>query len=261
MIRGAHAHSSVTNFALCAVVFAAACATLSDSSPPSSRSKQTNRTPSQTTNTDEASRTTSTNENIAASNPANTNDVAPAVSPSASSPPQPASTPDWSGLPPEGSSSRNGDSTNNSTNNGFPDRLIIPVAGVRREDLQDTFTEARSGGRVHDAIDIIAPRGTPVVAVADGEIVKFFNSDRGGITLYQLSSDKRRVYYYAHLDRYTEDLREGHFARQGETIAYVGDTGNATPGNYHLHFSIMLISDPKRYWTGENINPYPLLTK
>ena len=144
---------------------------------------------------------------------------------------------------------------------GAPPQLIIPVAGVRSDQLRDTFSEARAEGRVHDAIDIPAPLGTPVVAAADGTIVKLFHSDRGGTTIYQLSTDSRFIFYYAHLDRYAEGLAEGHFARQGETIAYVGDTGNAGAGNYHLHFSIALVSDPKKYWQGVNINPYPLLHK
>jgi peptidoglycan LD-endopeptidase LytH len=142
-----------------------------------------------------------------------------------------------------------------------PNNLIIPVAGVRPEQLRDTFSESRSEGRIHDAIDIPAPLGTPVLASADGTIVKLFQSERGGTTIYQLSSDNRFVYYYAHLNGYAEGLTEGHFAKQGETIAYVGDSGNAGAGNYHLHFSIALISDPKHYWQGMNLNPYPLLKR
>jgi murein DD-endopeptidase MepM/ murein hydrolase activator NlpD len=137
--------------------------------------------------------------------------------------------------------------------------LLIPVEGVRPEQLLDTFQASRSAGRVHDAIDIAAPRGTPVLAAADGRIVKLFQSVPGGITLYQLGTDDRTIYYYAHLDRYADGIREGHYARRGEVIAYVGDTGNAGAGNYHLHFSILIVSDPKRYWDGKNINPYPLL--
>ncbi len=137
--------------------------------------------------------------------------------------------------------------------------LLIPVAGVKPEQLQDTFTAARSAGRTHDAIDIPAPKGTPVLAVADGPIIKLFLSKPGGITIYQLAQDNRTIYYYAHLERYADGLAEGHFARRGETIAYVGDTGNAGPGNYHLHFSISLVKDPKRWWEGVNINPHPLL--
>jgi murein DD-endopeptidase MepM/ murein hydrolase activator NlpD len=130
---------------------------------------------------------------------------------------------------------------------------------VRPDELRDTFQQARSEGRAHDAIDIPASRGTPVLAAADGRIVKFFNSEKGGITIYQLSVDEKMVYYYAHLERYADGIREGQFARRGELLAYVGDTGNAGPGNYHLHFSVAILSDPKRYWAGTNINPYPLL--
>jgi murein DD-endopeptidase MepM/ murein hydrolase activator NlpD len=140
-------------------------------------------------------------------------------------------------------------------------KLIIPVAGVKSEQLQDTFTDARSEGRAHDAIDIMAPAGTPVVAASDGEIVRLFQSDRGGTTIYQLSPDKKLVFYYAHLQRYADGLVVGKFARQGEVIGYVGDTGNAGAGNYHLHFSIAVLADPKRYWEGTNINPYPLLRR
>ena len=142
-----------------------------------------------------------------------------------------------------------------------PSGLIIPVAGVRPEQLRDTFSESRAAGRIHDAIDIPAPRGTPVIAAADGPIVKLFQSERGGTTIYQLSVDGKFVYYYAHLDRYADGLVEGRFIKQGETIAYVGDTGNAGAGNYHLHFSIAEISNPKDFWHGVNINPYPLLRK
>jgi peptidoglycan LD-endopeptidase LytH len=137
--------------------------------------------------------------------------------------------------------------------------LLIPVAGVRPDQLRDTFSEARSEGRTHDAIDIPAPQGTPVLAAADGRIIKLFQSKPGGTTIYQLDPDNRTVYYYAHLERYADGLTEGHFAHRGEVIAYVGDTGNAGAGNYHLHFSISIVSDPKRYWEGTNINPYPLL--
>jgi murein DD-endopeptidase MepM/ murein hydrolase activator NlpD len=140
-------------------------------------------------------------------------------------------------------------------------KLIIPVLGVRPDQLLDTFTDARSEGRVHDAIDIPAPAGTPVVAAADGEIIKLFQSERGGTTIYQLSTDKKLVYYYAHLQRYADGLANGRFLKQGEVIAYVGDSGNAGAGNSHLHFSISLVADPRRYLEGTNINPYPLLRK
>ena len=142
-----------------------------------------------------------------------------------------------------------------------PGGLIIPVAGVSSAQLLDTFSAARGDGRVHDAIDIAAPKGTPVLAVAAGKILRLFQSKAGGTTIYQLSDDKKFIYYYAHLERYADGLYEGGFVIQGQTIAYVGDTGNAGAGNYHLHFSIAMTSDPKRWWEGVNINPYPLLRK
>jgi len=137
--------------------------------------------------------------------------------------------------------------------------LIIPVAGVQAIELRDTYNEARAEGRTHNAIDIMAPRGAPVLASANGEIVKLFFSVRGGNTIYQMSEDKKYVFYYAHLERYAEGLAQGQHARQSQVIGYVGDTGNAGAGNYHLHFSIWRITDPKHYWDGININPYPIL--
>jgi murein DD-endopeptidase MepM/ murein hydrolase activator NlpD len=139
--------------------------------------------------------------------------------------------------------------------------LIIPVAGIRPEQLIDTFDDARSEGRLHDAIDIMAPAGTPVLAATDGRIVKLFQSERGGITIYQLGPNQDVIFYYAHLAGYAPGLAEGSNVRQGDVIAYVGDTGNAGAGNYHLHFSIAVVSDPKRYWDGTNINPYPILRR
>jgi murein DD-endopeptidase MepM/ murein hydrolase activator NlpD len=137
--------------------------------------------------------------------------------------------------------------------------LIIPVVGVRPEQLIDTFTSSRSEGRVHDAIDIMAPGGTPVVAATDGEIVKFWDSERGGTTIYELTPDKKFVLYYAHLQRRADGIVEGMQVKQGTTIGFVGDTGNAGPGNTHLHFSIAAITDPKHFWTGTYLNPYPIL--
>lgn len=139
--------------------------------------------------------------------------------------------------------------------------IIIPVQGVKPEDLVDSFSDARSDGKVHDAIDIAAPVGTPVIAAADGEIIKFFDSQAGGITIYQLSVDRTLVYYYAHLARRAEDLKVGDMVKQGRTIGFVGDTGNAGAGNFHLHFSIAAVADPKRYWEGVYVNPFPLLRK
>ncbi|MGH9769269.1 MAG: peptidoglycan DD-metalloendopeptidase family protein [Blastocatellia bacterium] len=140
-----------------------------------------------------------------------------------------------------------------------PGALTIPVAGVRPEQLRDTYSESRSEGRAHHALDIMASCGAPVVAALPGKIIKLFRSDRGGVTIYQMGADNQTVYYYAHLARYADGLAEGHLARQGEVIGYVGDTGNVVRGACHLHFAIWSVTDPKRYWEGENINPYPLL--
>ena len=139
--------------------------------------------------------------------------------------------------------------------------LIIPVAGVRPDQLLDTFADSRSEDRSHDAIDIAAAAETPVIAATDGKILKLFQSERGGTTIYQLAANQELVFYYAHLSRYADGLAEGDTVRQGQVIAHVGDTGNAGAGNYHLHFSITAVSDPNRYWEGTNINPYPLLRR
>lgn len=138
-------------------------------------------------------------------------------------------------------------------------RLVIPVQGVSPDRLRDTFSEARGLGRRHDAIDIDAPHGTPVLSVGTSVVLKLFQSDRGGTTLYALAPDQRTIYYYAHLDRYAEGMREGQQLTPGELIGYVGDTGNAAPKDYHLHFEISITSDPRKYWGGRPLNPYPLL--
>lgn len=153
-------------------------------------------------------------------------------------------------------------SVNQSTDNNLPadpNALMIPVAGIKREQLQDTFNAARSAGRVHNAIDIMAPAGTPVVAAADGEIAKFFDSERGGITIYQYSRDRRSVYYYAHLQKRADNLKEKDFVTRGTIIGYVGDTGNSGAGNYHLHFTITTIAEGESIFKGTDVNPYPLL--
>ena len=137
--------------------------------------------------------------------------------------------------------------------------LTIPVEGVRPNELRDTFNAARSGGRRHRAIDIMAPRGTPVLAAADGEIIRVSWNKAGGNTIYQVNEGRKLIFYYAHLDSYADDLAPGDYARKGDVIGYVGDTGNAGAGNCHLHFSIWVVTDPKKYWQGDNINPYPIL--
>jgi murein DD-endopeptidase MepM/ murein hydrolase activator NlpD len=138
--------------------------------------------------------------------------------------------------------------------------LLLPVQGIRADQLQDTFTDARSEGRVHDAIDILAPNGTPVLAVADGTVEKLFDSVRGGLTVYQFEPSGRYCYYYAHLDRYADGLAEKNTVKRGEVIGYVGSTGNASPEAPHLHFEIHVLGPEKQWWKGESINPYPVLT-
>lgn len=136
--------------------------------------------------------------------------------------------------------------------------IIIPVEGVPAHALKSNFDDARAG-HVHHALDIMARRGTPVLAAVDGTIRKLFTSKAGGITLYQFDENESRVYYYAHLDRYALGIREGIRIKQGEVIGYVGSTGNAPEGSPHLHFAIAILGADKKWWQGEPIDPYPLL--
>ena len=137
--------------------------------------------------------------------------------------------------------------------------LLIPVRGIGPQQLRDSYSDPRSGGRVHNAIDIMAPEGSPVVAAADGVIHRLRTGGMGGVTIYQVGDDGRTLYYYAHLQRYAAGVREGMPVRRGEVIAYVGDTGNAGRGNFHLHFSVGRLSNPQRWWESDNVNPFPLL--
>ncbi|HYH79865.1 MAG TPA: M23 family metallopeptidase [Longimicrobium sp.] len=139
-------------------------------------------------------------------------------------------------------------------------RLAVPVAGVRRQELRDTYGAARSGGRGHLGVDIMAREGTPVLAAATGTIVKRDSSGLGGISLYQRDMDGRTIYFYAHLSRYRAGIKEGDLVRQGDVIAYVGHTGNAQASAPHLHFGVYTVTDPNRWWRGRDLNPYPLLT-
>ncbi len=142
-----------------------------------------------------------------------------------------------------------------------PTGLVIPVAGMRPEDLIDTYKQARAGGaRVHDAIDIMAPEGRPVVAAAPGKVEKlFFSKGGGGITAYVRSPDSRYVFYYAHLRDYAPGLREGQILKQGDPIGTVGVTGNANPAGPHLHFAIHRMARGETWHEGAPVNPYPLL--
>lgn len=138
--------------------------------------------------------------------------------------------------------------------------LAVPVAGVARSQLEQTWGDARGGGtRAHHGIDIIASQGTPVVAAARGTIEKLFQSEAGGTTLYVRSPQRRIVYYYAHLAGYAPGVREGQVVKAGDPLGFVGDTGNAGAGNYHLHFGVALTTPEQRWHEGTDIDPYPLL--
>lgn len=139
--------------------------------------------------------------------------------------------------------------------------LLIPVQGVTQNQLRDTFNDGRSEGRQHQALDIMAAGGTPVLAAADGKVAKLFHSEKGGITIYEVDASGLYYYYYAHLQSYAEGIAEGKELKRGEVIAYVGDTGNAGAGNFHLHFAISKPAAPGKWSGGEAINPYPLLVK
>ena len=137
--------------------------------------------------------------------------------------------------------------------------LHLPVDGVRQNDLRDSYADAREGTRAHEAIDIMAPRRTPVRAADDGTIEKLFTSKAGGLTIYQFEPSGTFCYYYAHLDAYADGLHEGETVTKGDLLGYVGSTGNASPDAPHLHFSIFRLTPERQWWKGEPINPYPVL--
>ncbi len=134
--------------------------------------------------------------------------------------------------------------------------LALPIAAVRAAQLTDTYTQSRAGGVPHEALDIMAPRGTPVLAVEDGRVVKLFLSRQGGITLYQFDPTDEYVYYYAHLDRYADGVTEGDLVRKGQVIGFVGSTGNALPDAPHLHFAVLRLGPERQWWRGTPINPF-----
>ncbi len=142
-----------------------------------------------------------------------------------------------------------------------PAGLALPVAGIKPSELSDTYTQARAGGaRLHDAIDIMAPEGRPVVAAANGTVEKlFFSQGGGGITAYVRSPDQRWIYYYAHLQGYAPGLAEGQQVKRGQMLGRVGHTGNANPAGPHLHFAIHRMQPGEKWYQGSAINPFPLL--
>lgn len=138
-------------------------------------------------------------------------------------------------------------------------KLMVPVEGMALANIKDNFDQPRGAERHHEALDIMAPKGTKVLATADGKIVKLFTSKPGGLTVYQFDPTEKYAYYYAHLDRYADGLKEGMEIKRGDPIGYVGSTGNADPNAPHLHFAVFELTPEKQWWKGTPVDPYPLL--
>lgn len=142
----------------------------------------------------------------------------------------------------------------------MPGKLLVPVQGIKSAQLTDTFYHPRGEQRQHEALDIMAPTGTPVIAVADGKVAKLFQSKPGGLTVYQFDPSEQFAYYYAHLDRYADGIAEGMDVKRGTVIGYVGVTGNSDPNAPHLHFAVVALTAEKQWWKGTPINPFPLMS-
>jgi murein DD-endopeptidase MepM/ murein hydrolase activator NlpD len=181
-------------------------------------------------------------------------------------PPAPKVTPDLTELDlplrPAGALPAAGDANTNPNANATslpPGKLMVPVDGMRLAGIKDTFDQPRGTERHHEALDIMAPKGTKVIAAADGKVVKLFTSKPGGLTIYQFDPTEKYAYYYAHLDRYADGLQEGAEIKRGDLIGYVGVTGNSDPNAPHLHFAVFELTPEKQWWKGTPVNPYPLL--
>lgn len=140
-------------------------------------------------------------------------------------------------------------------------RLLVPVEGIKASQIEDTFGQPRGKERRHEALDIMAPKGTPVLAAGDGKVVKLFNSKPGGLTVYQFDPGEKYAYYYAHLDRYADGIKEGMELKRGDLVGYVGSTGNAKAEAPHLHFAVVELTPEKQWWKGTAVNPYPMLER
>lgn len=152
------------------------------------------------------------------------------------------------------------DAAASSTPAGEPGKLLVPVQGIKLAQLTDTYDQPRGTDRQHEALDIMAPSGTPVIAAADGKVVKLFHSKPGGLTVYQFDPTEQFAYYYAHLDRYAETVKEGMDVKRGDVIGYVGVTGNSDPNAPHLHFAVIHLTPEKQWWKGTPLNPFPMMT-
>jgi len=138
-------------------------------------------------------------------------------------------------------------------------KFEIPVEGVRPDQLVRSFDDKRGGLRTHEALDILAPRNTPVKAIEEGKIARLFESKAGGTTIYQFDPTEQYCYYYAHLERYAEGLREGDNVKKGQVIGYVGTSGNAPKNTPHLHFAVFKLTAARHWWEGTPIDPYDIL--
>jgi murein DD-endopeptidase MepM/ murein hydrolase activator NlpD len=137
-------------------------------------------------------------------------------------------------------------------------RLLFPLQGMPRNSMKKTFMDPRGGGRLHEGVDILAPRNTPVVAIEDGKIGRLWNSKYGGITIYQFDPSATYIYYYAHLEKYASNLKEGQSVRRGQVIGYVGTSGNAPKNTPHLHFGIYRAAKAGQWHDGKPLDPYPV---
>ena len=139
--------------------------------------------------------------------------------------------------------------------------LMVPVDGITPAQIPDTYWSKRDGGRLHRAADIMAAKGTPVVSSVEGAVLKVGRNTTGGIVVYTTDSERRFVFYHAHLDKVAEGLADGSTLRQGDVLGYVGTSGNALPNAPHLHFQVMRMPADGRYWEGMPVDARPFLLK
>jgi murein DD-endopeptidase MepM/ murein hydrolase activator NlpD len=155
------------------------------------------------------------------------------------------------------SSGASGVSRTSGTSGSLPStHLRLPIDGEDIESFKGGFAETRGGARPHEAVDMLAPRNTPVRAVESGTIAKLFTSKAGGLTIYQFDPSGHLCYYYAHLERYADGLKDGQAVSQGDVIGYVGTTGNAPVNTPHLHFAVFELNADRHWWQGRPLDPY-----
>jgi murein DD-endopeptidase MepM/ murein hydrolase activator NlpD len=152
------------------------------------------------------------------------------------------------------------DQANRAVNELRERALLFPIERFDPERVKNSFNETR-GDQLHEAVDIPAPRNTPIMAVEDGTIAKLFLSETGGNTIYQFGPYRRFIYYYAHLEKYADGLRDGASVKRGQVIGYVGTSGDAPENTPHLHFSISMPEADKKWWQTAPLNPYLVFKK